>query len=995
MSPISKAFPAAAWPLNRREAGVEHVALAPTYLGIAGCAFPILDPPKQGKLLGLDIQWHPASMRSDTRTQNTLYEPQSPVMLRPPTRIPGFMQPSKNLLYQEMVYHFRSMHADLDISHEIIAGEFRDAKDDASRDIMAFTKGNTVACCRPALSEELIPHTLPPNAKAGILPKELISAARWQHDVGLHFCDMDYGDGDDVLEARKWSSHREWAMYAGGECNNELWSLPLPSLGDTAYGFPSLQSRAGADRSQSDVEIGPSIEFSTPIRQIIACDAHPGFVCVRTDSMVGIISVAQCHRGAEWTPYIRANVVGEPYAYDSGDNWTCHAAWNQWNISELALASGTGAIRLWDCNVGSETTLIDNKCPSPHNDVQWNSCEYWGSPRHILCGDNDTLYYLDARTKLKNTTIMSLSQTPFAYKGETFTAVSTSALHPLHAVAASSHAIRVFDQRYLKQPVVAWEHGFPRSDPPIFLQTTLLPNYTKGRAACIFAATEESSRVFGYVYGQTTNDQPYTSLNQMALRPITDVSMACENIQDTLAIDSYDNQDTILRNTHITEYPTARLAGVSFRFLPSETAGAENPDCIHSAMDAVCVCVNELGAVIGNHIVVGTGDSTSTPFSVPDSTYGKVLGSAVWRNARGMGNATIDGMNMLFQSNESRIHKREEMWTELGKRSEICKFVDMTKVYKDLLYSLDKRDNKGSDIIHPPSPQQLGEELVQQLNNVSTRETSAYQVLSAASSEHLRSGGGFSIERSLQLVDDAWLRRQLLSLRDSSGEQEIQETPVPGSTHTNGFDTTDVARRHSVPKNATARALESLFPHNNPQQSIHSCDALHRAAEDVELASMRLRRLPPNEAEQIEGAGELNMSCSMAGPEALCTELESCTTGLSDVALLLDRLWAGDSAATDDLAARQHPTAENNARPLRTPVKRTSASQIPAARTQPLSPQTQSPGAVMDVLTAPPATSDMFTFAATQQSDLTARPRAHQHSTNGQTKKKKARKQGF
>ncbi|KAJ2807475.1 TATA box-binding protein-associated factor RNA polymerase I subunit C [Coemansia guatemalensis] len=977
-SRISKAFPAAAWPLNRREAGVGHAALAPTYLGIVGCAFPVLRPSKQGRLLGSDIHWHPASMRADTHTHSTLYEPRAPVMLRPPTRAPGFMQNSKNLLYQDMVSHFRSIHADLDISHGIIAGEFRDAMDDASRDVMAFTKGNTVACCRPALDEELIPHTTPSGIEAGMLPKEIISAARRQQEIWLHFGGRDHGNGDDVLEAPRWSSHREWALYAGGECNSELWSLPLPSREDMASEFPSLRSRAGADPRQYGMEAEPSMEFSTPIRQILACDEHPGFVCVRTDSMVGIISVAQCHRGIEWTPYIRANIVGEPYAYDSGDNWTCHAAWSRWNISELALASGTGAIRLWDCNAGSATTLKDDKWPSARYDIQWNSCEYWGSPRHILCGNGDALYYLDARTKLKNTTIMSLDQSPFAFDSETFTAISTSALHPLHAVAASTHAIRVFDQRYLKQPVVAWEHGFSKSDPPTFLQTTLLPNYAEGRAACIFAAAEESSRVYGYIYGQTASDQPYTSLDQVALTSTTAASMACEDIQDTLAIDSYDNQDTIVGNTHITDYPTACLTGVLFRFLPSGTAETTGPDSMHTVMDAVCVCVNELGAVTGNHIVVGTGDSNNAPFGVPDSTYGEVLGSAVWRNARGLGNATIDGMNILFQSNESRVHKREYMWTELGKRSEVCRFVDMTKVYKVLVDSLDKQTNKDSDNIQLPSSQQVEQELEQRLDSVSAKDISAYQVLSAASFGLLQNDGGSLVKRPTQPVDDIWLRRQFLSM------------------HAAGSDTANSSARQGAPENATARALESLFSCNSSQHSAHMCAALHRAAEDVELATIRLRRFSPKEAVHADSAETLCMSCTMAGPEALCTELDSSTGGLSDVAQLLDRLWAGDSAAADDLAARQHPISENSSRPSRAYAKRASASQISAVQTQPPPSPAQTPGAAMGISTAPPATHDMFTFASTQQSvGLPARPHAHRHSTNGQTKKKKARKLGF
>ncbi|PIA16294.1 hypothetical protein COEREDRAFT_8428 [Coemansia reversa NRRL 1564] len=993
MDRVSKTFPAAAWPLNRREAGVEHIALISTYLGVIGCAFPTLQPSKQGRLLESDIHWHPASIRPDMRTHNILSEPRIPVMLRPPTRIPGFMQPCKDLSYQEMVCQLRNMHADLDIPHDLIAGLFRDAMDDASRDVMSFTKGNTVTCCRPALNEKSIPHTLPPGAKAGMSPKEIITAARGKQEVGLNFAGSGYSDRDVVENVLGWSARREWTVYAGGECNNELWSLPLPSTEDMGSVFPSLRPRAGVDPTQSGVEAEPSIEFSTPIRQILASDAHPGFACVRTDSMVSIISVTQCHRGVEWTPYIQANIVGEPYAYDSGDNLTCHASWSQWNISELALASGSGAIRLWDCNVGSITTIQDKDFLSSRYDIQWNCCEYWGSPRHILCANNDIIYQLDARTKCKNTTIMSLAQSSFAFDSEAFTAISTSALHPLHAVAASTHAIRVFDQRYLKQPVVAWEHGFPKADSPTFLQTTLLPNYTQGRAACIFAASEESSRICGFVYGQGANDEPYTSLDQLALRSTTAASMTCEHIQDTLAIDPYENQDTVLGHTHITDYPTARLAGVSFRFLPYETAETTDSGLMHKAMDAVCVCVDELGAVTGNHIVIGTGHSNSTSSGVPESTYGEVLGSAIWRNAHGVGNATIDGMNTLFQSDKSRIRKKEDMWEELHKRAEISKFVDMTKVYNALLDDLDKRSGRGLNKVQQPlSTQQMQQELERGLNNVSTRDTSAYQVIGAISSGLSHDGRSLLANQSSQFVDKSWLRRQLLCMRDSSGQQELEEPSTPEVLNTIGSDATNIAAKHDVPESATARALEGLFSCNSSQQSALTCAALCRAAEDVELATIRLRRLPSKEPRHADSTGTLAMNCSMAGPEALRTELGSRTDGLSDAAQLLDRLWAGDSTTADDLAAHHHSTTEGNTRLPRAPGKRARASQISAAQTQPLP---QKPGAVVDISTAPPATPDMFTLASTQQSGLSARPHAHLHSASSQKKKKKARKQGF
>ncbi|KAJ2772451.1 hypothetical protein IWQ57_001760, partial [Coemansia nantahalensis] len=604
MGGVSQAFPATAWPLNRSEAGVGHVVLAPAGLGGSVALVPALAPARPCSDGAAGVRWHPASVPHGLRVRGMLTEPRAPVALRPPTRIPGFLAQDAGPSYCHMVYNFRRAHSDLDIPHELLASAFRDAKETGSRDGIPSAKGGTVAVCRPALGEQQPTHPPPGADTGGDAAEDWLAVLRHKRNVDAVLSGRAaHEDASELPRGPLWSSRREWAMYAGGECGNELWALPLPLADDAAQGFPSLQRRdtdcaAGA-------EVRPSIEFTTPIRQVVARASHPGFACVRTDSMVATVALSQYHEGAEWEPHVDADVAGHPYSYDSGDRWTCHASWSPWRAAESALASGTGAVRLWDCAAGRET-LLGNADQAGEYDIQWNCCEYWSSPRQLLCANPDTLYCLDARVGCTRTAVMSLAESPFASTGEVFTAICPSALHPLHAVAASSHAIRVFDQRYLRQPVMAWAHGCTPADPPIYLQSEMLPGFAGGHAACIFAATERSSRVYGFVYGQGGSDQPYSSLDQFMLRPGTHASSSHEAVQDVLAIDPQSSEDMTSAYTHVAEYPTARLAGFSFHLLdiPVDTAGTG------VAVDAVCVCVDELGAVVGHHIVVAPNAPT-------------------------------------------------------------------------------------------------------------------------------------------------------------------------------------------------------------------------------------------------------------------------------------------------------------------------------------------------------------------------------------------------
>ncbi|KAJ2356721.1 hypothetical protein H4S01_006643, partial [Coemansia sp. RSA 2610] len=359
--------------------------------------------------------------------------------------------------------------------------------------------------------------------------------------------------------------------------------------------------------------------------------------------MVCTVSLTQSHSGPNWVPQLEACIDGSPYTYDAGDRWTCHASWNPWCSSEYALASGTGCIRLWDCAT-DRGTVLKAANPSIDYDIQWNSCEYWSCPRQLLCASPTELTVLDARATAVRTTLMSLKESPFAYRGEAFTAICPSALHPLHAVAASTHAIRVFDQRYPKQPIIAWEHGWVPFDPPVYLESTRLSDYTQGSAAGIFAATERSARVYSYIYGQGANDQPYTSLSQHLLRPTTSAANVFETIQVPLAIDPHDTLDYTSGHTYIADYPTGRLAGFSTRLVASRTGTETKRDQVLANGSAVCICLDSFGAVTGHRFVVAPDSDTSNETTSGESACPANL--ALWKNAREIDGAILDGASL-------------------------------------------------------------------------------------------------------------------------------------------------------------------------------------------------------------------------------------------------------------------------------------------------------------------------------------------------------------
>ncbi|KAJ2887941.1 hypothetical protein FB639_000980 [Coemansia asiatica] len=292
---------------------------------------------------------------------------------------------------------------------------------------------------------------------------------------------------------------REWILFAGSETKSELWMQPLRS---------DMQSGAFC-----------SMEFTTAIRQIRTHRAHLGLACVRTDSMAALVQMVSDD------PQVTLQISGTPYDYGSrgADHWVCDAAWSPWMASEIALASATGDVRLWDCSAARETSAFAGRGPRR----RWAACDYWGAPRVLLCADNTTLSCVDARANRMNTVFLDTTQSAFASAGEVITAAKASETHPLHAIAATTHYIRIYDRRYARQPLLAWEVPDP-DDPPVRIESTDI-----GGRDIVFSATK-SAQVSVFEYLQPMTDAPFVSGMQTVLDPPPTSLLA---MQDALAID--------------------------------------------------------------------------------------------------------------------------------------------------------------------------------------------------------------------------------------------------------------------------------------------------------------------------------------------------------------------------------------------------------------------------------------------------------------------------
>ncbi|KAI9479276.1 hypothetical protein LPJ78_002656 [Coemansia sp. RSA 989] len=906
---ISKAFPTVVWPVNRTEAPLTLKAVDPATVG---CVLPVMPSPESSKRSCL--RWHPISILPKKHTRGLLAEIQDPVVLRPTARIPGYLAPNYGSP-QDMISQFQKACSDTDISYEMVTRLFRDAALDTAWNIQPPVKGNTVACCRPLLEDEL--------SEDYEIDSEIAAALQHNHKV-YPFANISTND-------YKWTSHREWAMYAGGEGNNELWALPLPSKEDDFLYSSGYWPYIGTEHPFSEAEVAPSIKFTTRIRQVLAHPSHLGRVCVRTDSMVSILDLVQGHSGPRFVPRIEAKVVGIPYTYDNGDQWTSHMSWNPWRVSELALASGTGCVRLWDCATGYETEL--KSCDS-ENDIEWNCCEYWSCPRQLICANPDLLYMLDVRASKTQTSILHLKE--YGSEDEVFTAICPSALHPQHAIAASTQAIRVFDQRYLKQPILAWEHKCLPVDPPMFLQSELLPNYSRGRAASIFAATEKSARVHVFTYGQDSTDQPYTSLDQQMIRPSSSIGNSYKVIQEALAVDPYGYQDYTNGHTYIPKYPSSSLSGVAVRIIESDRGNESADSSWQQSASAVCLCLDELGTVSGHQLVIAPDLDAAAEIDAKAHSFS----SHLWKDAYEDEGAIVDGANMVLQTKSDVVHLREAIWADLQKRSKTYERVDMSDAYQHLLNSSDSQalQDMQRSLKRHGSLQQLRVE-----------GSSGYEIINSISA--LQAAYSLSSDPLMQpWFMDSTIRRRLLS-SDTADSTELLKLLCAG----------DGERPTLASMSDKVKDLCGMFgldPNAHRSRAIASY-----IAEDIELASMQLDSAQGVRIERIEaGCGALDV-------------LDSKLENLSKGARLLDSSWETEAVHSQRAAA----SAAHESAPSQTLRNKAVPSTAPpqlltTARRNPTTAHTAS---------LPPV--DGFFSQA---------PKQH-FSTSTQPKKKKQRKSGF
>ncbi|KAJ2622759.1 TATA box-binding protein-associated factor RNA polymerase I subunit C [Coemansia sp. RSA 1358] len=762
-------------------------------------------------------------MHPERRLLGIIREPHAPVALRPPTRIPGFLKRSGALTHQEMLRQLKITHRELDIPPEVIIDACQDSVADKACELASPSKGNVVACCRPVLDDEgLLPIYSIDIEKDTNRLKHLRYKQNVKPDL-LTYNYMSTKQNDDYL----WSSSRKWALYPGGECSNELWTLPLPMECDKRAFFSGEEAR-------------PAIEFTTAIRQIVTCDTHPGFACIRTDSLVGMIKVTEHYKAATSVPFVGAEAVGEPYTLDSGDQWTNHVSWNPWNISELALASGTGSIKLWNCSSQVQKDIKQSDDMEEYG-AQWNCCEYWNSPRHLLCANPDILYLLDTRMGLSSqTTLLSLLDSKFALKNEKFTALSLSALHPMHAVVASTHALRVFDQRYPGKPVIAWSNQHMQTDPPVYLQSFLLPSFEHGQAAAILAASKESARIFSFVYGQRARDGPYISVEQGMLKSATTASTIRETIQDLLAIDAQEEKDMTSAHTFIRDYTTAPLVGMAISLGAQTTACAKDDlETKPQLSDTMCIALDELGMVVGHHIVVTPSANTKIHAQVAQT----------WSDFTVSDGAIIDGMGLVFQTKSSRDNSKERLWAEIRKRAFAYERVNMNDTYKYLTIGTPTKgkgfkplNNNAAAVVTATESSQGTASMIQWGADTDGYK-SAFEISNAILSNSSTEKPTVSAQLRSWSAEGIELRDALLLLHD----KEFQGTLCQANSSDFVKSMLRIAKKHQECGTSSAttatlksvvQALAKLFNKTSALPGQRKPEAIMRAAEDVVLSGI-------------------------------------------------------------------------------------------------------------------------------------------------------------
>ncbi|KAJ1938571.1 hypothetical protein FBU59_004398, partial [Linderina macrospora] len=402
-------FPSAVWPLHCREDNGNLAKLVPFDQGTSERLLPQINSDGQ-------VAWQPASLYH-MPDQEFMVQGRDPVLLRPRTRIPELLKrPELRLAltssdnYTRQISYFQEAYRELDIPYMLLKDMFCEDAVDKEWDRVRITDGNLIAVCRPELDRD---------APISVDAESNIGSKWYRHEqFRRNVKRVETAESWSQETQYAWSSKHEWMLYAGGECGNRMFGMPLPTIGDNDQAADSA-IRLQRAKGTNNIDVVPAIELTTPIKQIVSRPEHPGYACVRNMSMVALLSIAQKPDRSTGAPLLEANIAGNPYSFGTGDQWTSHMSWSPWDMSQSVLASSTGCARLWDFERSRET-LIEEEHEMP---FEWNICEYWNSPRHILRANPDEVYFLDTRSDARRVSVLDLRESQFAIEGEIFTAV--------------------------------------------------------------------------------------------------------------------------------------------------------------------------------------------------------------------------------------------------------------------------------------------------------------------------------------------------------------------------------------------------------------------------------------------------------------------------------------------------------------------------------------------------------------------------------------------
>ncbi|KAJ2909584.1 hypothetical protein GGI21_001737 [Coemansia aciculifera] len=601
---------------------------------------------------------------------------------------------------------------------------------------------------------------------------------------------------------------------------------------------------------------------------------------------------------------------------------------------------------------------------------------------------------LDARTGCSRTDIMSLVDSPYAAPEELFTAACSSALHPMHAIAASTHYIRVFDQRYLAHPVVAWRHNLSTHDPPIYLQTCEIPQYEDGQAAVILAASEQSSLVASYVYGQHAGDQPYVSIEQGMLKASTKSARIGVAIQDLLAVDVSESPDMLLDFSYVPKHLTARLSGLSLQLLPRE------PKVGRASVDAVCMTADESGAVVGRRLLLiprSRRQIGSKPSRLK-STFNPVFKAPIWTDFRRKQGAVVDGMGLVLYDKAHNDMRKEQFWAELRKRVVMYKRVDMRVPYRYLLGTTNATSANGLD---PNNKDGWRDSFAIQLDNVAKTQVTASVsgldltifangALSNAPNIVLKSelpswsASGEGIRDAFLLMQDG----ELLEVKDVADCVYSNANGAAKSQQANGCQPLRDTQR-----SGTYSELERIFGTLDSPANVHVSTALARAAKDIELQNVRVR----SAADAAQQANR-HITVSRASAESdILPRLDAMAEKWSVPARQLGALWSVVGAqqlqtSNAQVSSEQYSRSQKK-RPDRWMSSATVSQNESGSSQQTVRPASQFGQAPMAPPVALSLSRSMDAFAFASQS-FTQAGRSQQPSQLSQAKKK-TRRAGF